>query len=48
MTFGPALAQEPLLSEGHEIYNFGTPFLGHPLDLVCRIRPWEYRKLLQK
>ena len=48
MNFVPALAQEPLLSEGHEIYNFCTPFLGHPIDLVCRIRPWEYRKLLQK
>ena len=32
---------------GHEIYNFGRPFLGHhyqPIYLVCLIFVWEQRR----
>ena len=41
--YGLALAQEPL-PRGHEIYNFGRPFLGHPTYLVCLIYAWELRR----
>ena len=33
MTYSHALAQEPC-PRGHEIYNFGRPFLGHHYFLL--------------
>ena len=34
ITYGHAIAQEPLLPDGHESYNFRGPFLGHHYFII--------------
>ena len=49
MTYGHALAKEPC-TLGHEIYNFGTTFIGHHyciLDL-CHLRLGEEKIFKEK
>ena len=49
--YGHALAQEPLPG-GHEIYNFGRPFLGHHYyklsmsDLCLRVEKKTFEEIL--
>ena len=45
LTRGPRTQEyKNLYPGGHEIYNFGTPFLGHHYNVLCLIYAWEQRR----